>query len=109
MNRGRPIGAVQTPQRILRKSLQDSAKLATRTRKLLERQLAILEYHMDNSPVPGQVDDVVIEQTLKIMAALDRTIEQTGKLLTQKHTPTESGETASAADVLNELTKGKKR
>jgi hypothetical protein len=108
MTSGRPTGSVATPGRILRKSLQDSAKLATRTRKLLEGRLNAIERALENVTDPWNPQEEMIDSLLKILAALDRTVEQTGRLLTQKHTPSETTETASAADIMQELTKGKK-
>jgi hypothetical protein len=108
MTRGRPAGSSSTPHRVLRKSLQDSARLAVRARKLLEGQLAAIERRINDTTTPWDIDGDVIDQILKILAALDRTVEQTGKLLTQKHTPTDLAEAASLPDVLHELTKGKK-
>lgn len=106
--RGRPLGTVTSPHRILRKSLQDSAKLASRTRKLLEGRLTFIEKRLATLE-PDQDVDGLVDQLLKIMAALDRTVEQTGRLLTLKHAPADAAEPASAVDVLSELTKGKKK
>jgi hypothetical protein len=107
MNAGRPTGSVATPGRILRKSLQDSARLASRTRKLLEGRLVAIEKRLADDLI-GENTDGLVDQLLKIMSALDRTVEQTGRLLTQKHTPVETTESASPTDIMHELTKGKK-
>lgn len=73
MTRGRPTGSGSTPQRILRKSLQDSARLASRTRKLLEGRLAAIEKRLADDLIGENTEDLV-DQLLKIMAALDRTV-----------------------------------
>jgi hypothetical protein len=98
----------QTPTTLLHTSMTQSAKLAARTRRILEKQLRSIEREMTATATPpGRLAELA-ELTVVLMQALDRSIEGAGKLLTLKHSPSVPTEDPSSVErVMQELTHGK--
>ena len=107
---GRPIGSSETPNILLRRSMQSASKLAAQARRMLETRLEYIEKQLDNPNLTPQESAILTYQIMAIMTALDKTVESTGKLLTQKRSAGDDSQISSVTteSILTEMTKGKK-
>lgn len=93
---GRPRGRIDSPQDLLRRSMQDSARIGAKARKLLEERL--------DKP------DLSTEDIIAILTVLDNSLKGTGTLLVPKGKSEEAPvEAATPEKILAEITKGKQQ
>jgi hypothetical protein len=79
--------------------MQDTARLASRARKLLEQRLIAIEEDMIHMNT---------EEVISILTTLDSAMKSAGALLVPKGKPEEAPpEAATTEKVLSEITKGK--
>lgn len=109
-NAGRPKGSNDTPKALLQRGMRESARIAAKARSLLEKQLGIISKALENPEMDSQHAANLVEATIAILGALDKTIESSGKLLVTRPNgkEIESSSHVDAAQVLAEITKGKK-
>jgi hypothetical protein len=101
--------STETPAGLLRISMRESAKLALRARGILEMRLGQIEKAMKDPVIIGQDQGALAADAIEILAALDKTIESSGKLLMTRASPVGAEDTPSTAeDIMNEIKKGKK-
>lgn len=100
----------EAPHAILRRSMAESAKLSKDIRRILARQIEAAEKAMDDPLVTDTTKSALLEHILSILAALEKSVESSGRLLLTKSTKSETTEAPkkSTEDIMAEITKGKK-
>ena len=96
----------RSPGAVLHESMASSAKLASRTRTILSRQIAAIEKELSAPNLPPGRRLELVDALVGVLNALDHSVQASGKLLTAKHAPAIASETTSAQSVLDDLVKG---
>lgn len=96
----------QSAGSVLQLSMNASAKLAGRARRMLEAELKAMEKELRNPSLPPLRRTDLIETITSIIAVLDRSCENAAKLLTAKHAPAIPSDNPTPQDVLDEIVRG---
>lgn len=83
-----------------------SAKLARRCRGLLEGQLKAIEKELKSPALSPLRRADLIEDTTRILETLNRSVENSGRLLTAKHAPAIPTDDGSVDRVMQDLIRG---
>ena len=96
----------KSPATLLHHSMTESAKLAARARRLLETQLKSIEKELKSPALPPLRRAELIDDTTRILDTLNRSVENSGRLLTAKGAPQITNDSPSHEEIIHELTKG---
>lgn len=100
---------VESPTTLLHNAMNSSARLSQHVRRALQREVKQIERELRSPGLqPGRRLELM-DSLLTTMSALDRSAEQCGRLLTQKHNPAIPTDDPSVERVMEELTRGQAR